>query len=139
MVGGEEALGFDLLRGKLTVPADAAAAEEIRAAVARTGMRAEPWQDSAGAEGSDARRRRRQSGLAAASGLLCAAGLVAHAWLAGGLGRALGGGAATDGVPAVAQGLYVLAIVAGGWGGLVRGWGVFGLGFWGWGGVRGCD
>ncbi len=114
LVGGAERLAFDLLAGKLTIRA-AVPAEDIARAIGRTGMRAEPWQDSAGEDGSDARRRRRQSGLAAASGLLCAGGLTAHAWLAGGLGRALGGGAATDGVPAVAQGLYLLAIVAGGW------------------------
>ena len=111
LVGGEERLAFDVLRGRLTVAAETASAEAVRGAVARTGMKAEPWQDSQQRDEGTDRQRRLQSRLTAASGLLTAAGLATHAWLAGGLGRALGG----EGVPLAAKALYLLAIVAGGW------------------------
>ncbi|HIQ23033.1 MAG TPA: heavy-metal-associated domain-containing protein, partial [Planctomycetes bacterium] len=45
-VGSETALEFDLLNGKLTVgDAGGVSAEQIMAAVARAGMRAEPWRE----------------------------------------------------------------------------------------------
>ena len=45
LVGGESALSFDLLQGKMTVTCDGRAVPEeaVRNAVARTGMTAVPW------------------------------------------------------------------------------------------------
>lgn len=115
LVGGEERIAFDLLHGKLTVSTVTVSAGAVCDAIARTGMKAEPWQDSAQNDGKN--ERRRQSALTAASGLFTAAGFGTHAWLAGGLDRALGseGLAWAGGVPLVAKALYLLAIVAGGW------------------------
>ncbi len=110
LVGGEEHLAFDLLRGKLTVSAQTVSAGAVRAAVARTGMRAEPWREADERDGDRGRRRSLQRALTAASGLLTAAGLAAHAGLAG-LGAALGG----EGAPAAAKVLYLSAVVAAGW------------------------
>lgn len=117
LVGGEEHLAFDLLHGKLTVLAEGVPAGAIGAAVARTGMTAEPWLGSVQRDGKNQRRRRFQSVLTAASGLFTAAGLGTHAVLAGGVGRALGGEglALAEAVPLGAKILYLLAIVAGGW------------------------
>ncbi len=115
LVGGEESLGFDVLRGKLTVLAVDVAPETIRDAVARTGMKAEPWMEAAGEpEGGDGRRL--QNLLAAGSGLLTAAGFATHAWIAGGLLAALGseGLGVAEGVPLPARALYLLAIVLAG-------------------------
>lgn len=115
LVGGEERIAFDLLHGKLTVSTETVSAGAVRDAIGRTGMKAESWQDSAKNDGKN--ERRRQSVLTAASGLFTAAGLGTHAWLAGGLGRALDSEelAWADGVPFVAKALYLLAIAAGGW------------------------
>ena len=45
VVGGEEHLAFDVLRGRMTVlqAAGAVNAEAVQEAVARTGMQAEVW------------------------------------------------------------------------------------------------
>ncbi len=106
LVGGEENLGFDLLRGKLTVSAAGVSSGAIREAVARTGMRADPYL----AEEPERRRNLPQTLLAAASGLLAAAGLAVHAGFEG-LGAALAG----EGVPAAAGALYLAGIACGGW------------------------
>lgn len=114
LVEGEERIAFDLLHGKLTVSAETVSAETIRDAIARTGMKAESWKESGQDDGTTGRRR--QVMLAAASGFFAGAGLGTHAWLAGGLGRALGseGLALAGDVPMAAKALYLLAIVAGG-------------------------
>ena len=114
LVEDEEHLSFDVLRGKLTVREDGVAPAAIRDAVAGTGMRAEAWREGDSADGS---QRRLQVLLAAASGLSTATGFGVHAWLAGGIGAALGseGLGVAEGVPLAAQALYLLAIVTGGW------------------------
>ena len=85
VVGGEDKRGFDILNGRMTVAAEAIASpEEIQAAVARTGMRAEPWEEGKGATaGADFWERNRRTILTAASGGLLLAGVAAHAALAG--------------------------------------------------------
>ncbi len=116
LVGGEQSLVFDMLRGKLTIRADDVSAEAVGAAVARTGMKAEPWREES--PGRDRKRRPRpQNMLAAASGLLTAAGFGVHAWIAGGFAAALGseGMTVSHGVPIAARALYSAAIVCGGW------------------------
>jgi len=124
LVGGEENLAFDLLKGRMSVPAAAGATPAmIVEAVAKTGMRAEPWM--AAADGERPRRRGAiRTVLTVASGLLTAAGFAWHAALAGGIGAALGseGLGSTDGVPAPAQIVYALAVLAGVWFILPRAW-----------------
>ena len=121
LVGGEESLGFDVLRGKLTVSSSDVAPEAIRDAVARTGMKAEPWSDAAGGQAQDrgsgrGNGRRTQDLLAAGSGLLTAAGFTTHAWIAGNPLAALGseGLGIAHSVPATAKALYLVAIVLAG-------------------------
>src|SRR5581483_5944578 len=85
LVGGEEKLGFDVLNGKMTVAADAtASADEVGAAVARTGMRAEPWADDKTAlAGEGFWERNRRTVLTTASGVVLLAGAAAHTGLSG--------------------------------------------------------
>jgi len=117
LVGDEERLSFDVLRGKLTVRAEGVAPTAIRDAVAGTGMKAEAWNDADPASGGTDHRRRLQSLLTAASGLFTVIGFGVHAWLAGGLGHALGseGMGMAEGVPLAARVIYLLAIVTGAW------------------------
>ncbi|MGH7471313.1 MAG: heavy metal translocating P-type ATPase [Longimicrobiales bacterium] len=119
-------LMFDILRGKMTVAVGAPPvnAAQIQAAVAKTGMRAEPWIDVQ----PDAARlgfwqRRGRTALTAASGLLLGAGFLAHA-LASGVLAALGseGAALAEAPPDASILFYAAAIVAGGWFVAVRAW-----------------
>jgi Cd2+/Zn2+-exporting ATPase len=129
LVGGSENLAFDLLQGRMTVlpSADGRAVtdREVLQAVARTGMRAEPW-DPAGRSPRHETfwLRRGRTALTAASGLATFAGLAVHAALAGGIGPALGaegmGGAPP--VPLAARAIYLLAVATGGWHVAPRAW-----------------
>ena len=87
LVGGEEALAFDVLNGRMMVLADAAAvtADEIRRAVGRTGMSAAEVGSGAPESATDDRRRRLQTAFTTLSGLCLLAGVGIHAWLAGAL------------------------------------------------------
>jgi len=130
VVGGEERLQFDVLRGRMRVLAspDEVSVEEVRKAVARTGMRAEPWSDEregVGAESFWARRGR--TVLTALSGLLTLGGFALHAASAGGPVAAFTGidpatGAETA-IPLAAKVLYLVAILTGVWHILPRAWG----------------
>ena len=114
VVGGEQYLAFDILNGKMTVLPEAPnrEAKAILAAVARTGMRAEPWSGSERPAGSFWERRG-HTVMTAASGLFLAAGFIAHARLAGGILAALA--LEGVGVPLPARVLYGLGIVTGAW------------------------
>ncbi len=129
LVGGEERLGFDLLKGRMTV---AAAAEEVPdrevlRAVERAGLAAEAWEEEGRRPAEGGWSRRARPLLVAASGLATLAGFVAHAAAAGlqaafgseGLGLAHH---AHGAAPAAARALYGLAIAAGGWFVLPRAW-----------------
>ena len=107
VVGGEARLGFDILAGRMTVPADADRAR-IVAAVAATGMKAEPWRGEVGG-GHFGRNV-----ATIVSGVLTLAGFVQHAMLAGGFGTAFLAGEAAP-VPLLSRILYAAAIVAGAW------------------------
>ncbi|HLF55760.1 MAG TPA: heavy metal translocating P-type ATPase [Thermoanaerobaculia bacterium] len=117
LAGGEAQLGFDLVAGKLTLPASVDA-EIVRARVAATGMHAEPWREGTPVEGAGAGRRAK-AWTTAASGVLTLAGFAAHAALGGGFLAALSAGelegAAGGEIPLLGRGLYLLAVVAGGW------------------------
>ena len=124
LVGGDGNLGFDVLSGKLTVAAGVAASPgAVRAAVARTGMRAEDWGDgnaAPAAEGFWGRNRR--PALAAASGGLLLAGASIHAALSGPRAAFLEEGV-TAGPPATVMAFYLLSILAGVWTVLPKAWG----------------
>ncbi len=121
LAGGEEHLSFDLLKGKMTVSGSAAAdAETIIRAVARTGMRAEPW-----VERPPGARRAHEAGRTGrliatiVSGLSLAAGFGLHAWLGGSLRHALG----IEGeAPLAARLAYFAGIAAAGWFILPKAW-----------------
>ncbi|RAU20015.1 heavy metal translocating P-type ATPase [Paramagnetospirillum kuznetsovii] len=69
LAGGDERLSFDLLNGKMTVPADIDG-DAVIAAVSRTGMEAKPWECTSVAERDKANSRRQllQAVLAGLSG-----------------------------------------------------------------------
>jgi Cd2+/Zn2+-exporting ATPase len=123
LVGGEGNLAFDILNAKMTVAAGASASPDaLQAAVARTGMRAEPWRDEKtvlGGEGFWERNRR--TVLTAASGGLLLCGVLAHAWAAGPR-AAFGFEEAGHRVPLTAITLYALSTLAGLWTVLPKAW-----------------
>ena len=116
IVGGEEHLGFDLLRGRMTVaePASSVSDASILAAVKSTGLSAEVWR-AEGDDGSTERLRRRRLVATVVSGSATLGGFLLHAALAGGWSAALGsegmGGSAP--VPFVVRWIYAVGIVAG--------------------------
>ncbi|HSG40742.1 MAG TPA: hypothetical protein VLE27_13960, partial [Thermoanaerobaculia bacterium] len=127
LVGGEDRLGFDLLKARMTVlaPAGQVSDRDIVQAVQRTGMGAQVWEEaSERAEPKGFWERRGRTALCAVSGLSVLAGFATHAGLAGGLSEALGseGMGIAHGVPLAARALYVLAIVTGAWYVLPKAW-----------------
>jgi Cd2+/Zn2+-exporting ATPase len=122
VVGGADKLGFDILNGRMTVAVDTTASpDEVQAAVARTGMRAEPWDETKPAA-TDAGfwERNRRTVLTAASAGLLLAGLVAHVTLVGFRAAFLEETSAWP--PAVAVALYGLSVIAGVWTVLPKAW-----------------
>lgn len=113
-------LSFDILRGKMNVDQGDPAVTEagLVAAVAKTGMRAEAWQDEKPTS-SDMSfwQRRGRTVLMVASGLFTIAAFGLHASVAG-LSGAVGSegtGLAEGEAPLVSVILYVTGIVSGGW------------------------
>ncbi len=76
----EDQLGFDVLNGKMSVPESVPAAR-VLAAVAATGMRAEPWVQARKAEAGHTWSSR--DALVVGSGLGTAAGFGLHVAMAG--------------------------------------------------------
>lgn len=120
LLGDDTALSFDLLESKMTVgrKLDGNAIERVRAAVASTGMEAEPWDDTcptgACATDSGDRDRRKRLLACAAGGILMFSGLAAEALYRGSLLAALAEGGEAQ-TPSVAVPIYIAAIIAGGW------------------------
>ena len=76
LVGGADNLAFDILNGRMIVLSGDVASDAIVRAVARTGMKAQPW-SAANASGADENgRRRRQAILTGASGAMTGIGFV---------------------------------------------------------------
>jgi Cd2+/Zn2+-exporting ATPase len=124
LVGGEDHLGFDLLRAKLVVTdAEDLSGEAIVEAVRRTGLRAEPWHDDVPAPETVWARHGRTI-VAALSGLFLLAGVASHMAIAGSPAAPfMGEGAATrHAVPLLARLLYLLGVLAGFWLVLPRAW-----------------
>jgi len=110
----EEALGFDLMNGRLFVEGGAPAQAPIVAAINRTGMRAIPWAEHVARGQGDQRFWTRYGRLlcAAVSAAAIVLGFAIHA-IEDGLHAAIGGGDA--GYPPAAVVAYVVAILSGGW------------------------
>lgn len=106
IVGGEEHLGFDVLAGRMTVPA-VTDVQQVLAAVAATGMKAGPWQVTA----PDGNARRSRFLATVVSGGAMVTGFAIQAG-GNGLAATLSGEVA---VPLFARLLYLVAIVAGSW------------------------
>ena len=126
LVGTVDRLSFDILRGKMLVGAGVpeTTVDAIVQAVARTGMRAEPWRDvqPKGAE-TDFWQRRSRTVLTALSGAATVAGFAVHVSVAG-VAAAVGseGTGALHVVPAASKLLYAIAIASGGWFVAPRAW-----------------
>ena len=129
VVGGEELLGFDLLKGRMIVAAEAGEVpdRDVLRAVARAGLAGEAWEDGRAAPAEGLWRRRARALLVAASGLATLAGFAVHA-AAEGVAAAFGSEgmglahAHAHHVPLAARILYSAAILAGGWFVLPRAW-----------------
>lgn len=127
VVGGDDKLSFDILRGRMSVTgAQAIPPDAVVRAVARTGMKAEPWtaDDERKAPAEEALARRRRTILTTASGLFAAAGFITHTVLAGGVAAALGaeGIGVVHDVPWAARVLYLTSVIAGTWYIVPRAW-----------------
>ncbi len=106
LVGDEDRLGFDLLNGKLTV--DTLSLDisrgDVLAAIERTGLKSELWQDDGAASVDQAFWQRYQrSILTALSGLFGSAGLICQ----------LTGAGQPEDVPLASIVLYCVGILAG--------------------------
>lgn len=119
VVGGEGNLAFDLICAKMIVSEGASAPPEaILAAVARTGMQAEPWVEIAVAERvRKSFRQKLQLALMVVSGVFTALGFALHVWGGGGLLEALGadGAGRVHAVPWVSRVAYLVGIVSACW------------------------
>lgn len=119
LVGGQDRLAFDLIHAKMIVSEGASASPEaVIAAVARTGMQAEPWVKVAAADrGKKSFRQKLQLALMVVSGVLTALGFALHVWAAGGLLEALGaeGAGRVHAVPWISRAVYLVGIVSACW------------------------
>lgn len=117
LVDGEGHLAFDILNGKMTV-FGAAPTDVIIAAVGRTGMRAVACDDPVpGSAAQGFWQRNARTALTAASGVSLISAFVAHSISAGGVSSAIGseGMGIAHQMPALAKGLYLIAITTGAW------------------------
>jgi Zn2+/Cd2+-exporting ATPase len=113
---GEDKLAFDLLNGRMSIDVapDAALEARVEKAVARAGLRAEPWTEGDPSEAAQAeeRRKRLQSWLTTASGAFTALGFAVHAWLGGGVIAAFEAGEQASGsTPLPSMVLYAAAVL----------------------------
>ena len=127
LVGGEERLGFDLLRARLTVtePPPGVGPEDVVAAIGATGMRGEVWREASEvAEPAGVWQRRGRTVMGAASGGALLLGFAAHAAGAGGPWAALASEdpLAAAPVPLLARAFYGAAILTGSWFVLPKAW-----------------
>lgn len=122
LVGGDEKLSFDVMRGRMTVQDGASVTPaDIMRAVSKTGMKAELWQDER--KPGSAREQRTfwdKSGrnvAMAISGTLTLAGFAYHSISASSMSAAFGteGMGLAHEVPVASKALYAIAMVAGSW------------------------
>lgn len=112
---GVQELAFDVLNSKMTIgySEETVSPQDLVTAIAKTGMRAEPWEAGAVASEFTTWQRRGRTFMTFASGLLLLSGAILHI-LASGWRAALLGHEAIP-VPLRAQLLYMGAIIAGAW------------------------
>lgn len=124
-LAGIQNLSFDVLNGKMTVSYDgtAVAPDKIQAAVSRTGMRAELWDDERKEPGESSAQWSRTV-LTATSGLLLATGFAIHV-MTNGWRAAISEGEGFP-LPWASRVLYVAATVAGAWFVLPKAWAALG-------------
>jgi len=126
LLGSADRLSFDILRGKMLVAPGApeTTTNAIVQAVAKTGMRAVPWQDVQPQTAErDFWERGGRTLLTAVSGASSAAGFGWHVHAAG-FAAAFGSETAglAEAVPPPSAALYAVGIVAGGWFVVPRAW-----------------
>jgi Cd2+/Zn2+-exporting ATPase len=126
LVGGEDRLSFDILNAKMTVSAlERLEADTIVSAVARTGMRAEPWTDpSARKTQSNRWQDQARAITTVVSGVCLALGFLAHVLATGSWASAFGAeipGGGHD-IPTVSKAFYLAAVLSAGWLVLPRAW-----------------
>jgi Cd2+/Zn2+-exporting ATPase len=119
LVGGDDKLSFDLLRSSMTISGSlsADAAQNVMAAVSRTGMEAVPSKDVCAigvcaTEGGGLRESHGRLLACAASGLLLLTAFAFHALHSASIFAAL---AVSKGAPIFSVVLYLSAILAAGW------------------------
>jgi len=118
LVGGEDRLSFDVLNGRMTVTWPAAAtvtADEVVAAVGKTGMKAKLVDQKAPATDAMESHRRRLMWLTGVSGVAMLGGFLFQVARAERLAEVFAETDRTQALPLVARGLYGVAIVAGVW------------------------
>ena len=105
-------LSFDVLRGMMIVEHDAAVSEErIVETVARTGMRADVWQDTAqDADTRDGHGRRWKTWVTFGSGAVLGLGFLIHSFMSG-WAEAIG--TAEGEIPLPVVGMYLLSTALG--------------------------
>lgn len=112
LVGDPKLLTFDVLNGTLSLQLTATVTDAaVRAAVARTGMRAEPWSEGPSATQTDHRRQRLFATVISGVGVGLA--LAHHAWQHGTWRAALDSETYAAGLPTIL--VCAIAIVAGAW------------------------
>ncbi|MBL9081737.1 MAG: cation-translocating P-type ATPase [Planctomycetales bacterium] len=118
LVGGEDRLSFDVLNGRMTVTWSAPStltADEIVAAVGKTGMKATPLDQKTPATDTVDLHRRRLIWLTGISGVATFGAFLFQVARAERLAEVFAEADRTQGLPLVARGLYGVAIVAGVW------------------------
>jgi Cd2+/Zn2+-exporting ATPase len=126
LVGGEDKLSFDILRAKMTVSgSEGMNTGTIVSAVARTGMRAEPWTDPSDRKTQANRwQDHARTITTVVSGACLALGFLAHALATGSWASAFGAeipGGGHD-IPAISKAFYLAAVLSAGWLVLPRAW-----------------
>ncbi len=119
VVGGEGNLTFDILNAKMTVAeCDEDRSDEVVAAVARTGMRAEPWsRDADAAEQDGLWVLHGRTITTVVSGIFLALGFLWNVYTGGGFLAGF-----RHDLPVASKGFYLAAAVAAGWFVLPRAW-----------------
>lgn len=121
LAGGEDRLGFDILNGKMTVKAaNPITADQVKQAVAQSGLRADDWSEAVPTTTGFWESNRRIILMAACAALTVAA-IVAHAVSSGSIGVAFGFDDSGH-PPTLAIVLYALGILAGAWTVLPKAW-----------------
>lgn len=124
LVGGEDHLGFDVLKGKMTVFLDQEMPpEDLIKAISRAGFQAMPWEAMATKAPDSFFGKHGRSLFTAASGMALFIGFIVHSVTLGGILQALAGGdGESHSYPIATIALYLVAMVFGTWFVLPKAW-----------------